>query len=341
MTIDTLRQPSLHDIAQSAGVSVSTVSRYVNGQLALRPDTELRVRTAMDELGYSRPAKPARTPATRTGVIGLVVPQIGSMYFGRIAEGIAAAAEAQGLSVLTASTFSHARKERDYVELLVEKGVDGLIYAGNHVTNRALAEAVDDRFPVVVIDEAFAGAPVDAVLVDDYAGAYQAVAHLTSVGHRRIALASGPADLVSVRERTRGWRDALVRADLDPDEQMVIPGPFSEDAGVGALSRLLAADPSPTAVFAASDTIALGILTGASNLGVRIPDDLSVVGFDDIPAASYVTPRLTTVRTPIDRMASAAVTMLVERIDAPESAPRTTVVPVSLVLGDSVAPPTA
>jgi DNA-binding LacI/PurR family transcriptional regulator len=339
----TQRQPSLHEIAKESGVSVSTVSRYVNGQLALKPDTESRVLAAMERLGYSSPPRPAaRLRPTRNGVIGLVVPSVGNAYFGRIAESIVAAAESQGLSVLTASTHSHARKENEYVSMLAERSIDALIYAGNHTSNPSLSGLIASGLPVVVIDEALLdGPPVDTVLVDDYAGAYQAVAHLASVGHERIAMVSGPTRLRSVGERRRGFRDALLRAGLDPEDQVLLSGPFSEDFGVGALSRLLAAPQSPTAVFAASDVIALGLMTGASNLGVTIPGELSVVGFDDIPAAGYVSPRLTTVRMPPERMAAAAIGMVIERLEGAVRSEQQSVVPVALVLGETVAPPQA
>jgi LacI family transcriptional regulator len=334
------RQPSLNEIAKSAGVSVSTVSRYVNGQLALKPETEGRVVSAMGRLGYSGAARKPRPARARDGVIGLVVPQIGGMYFARIVDHIVAMAGAQGMAVLTASTLGHVRKEQDYVELMADRSVDALIYAGDHPTNPALAQLIEGGLPVIVIDEQLRDAPdVDSVLVDDYAGAYQAVAHLASLGHERIALVSGPAELRSVRERTRGYRDALVKAGLSPDDQEVLTGAFSEDSGAGALSHLMAAATPPTAVFAASDVIALGVLAGASHMGLSIPDDLSVMGFDDIPAASYVSPRLSTVRTPVDRMAAAAVSMVVERLEDAGRATRTSVVPVSLVLRESVAAP--
>ena len=333
------RVPSLHEVAESAGVSVSTVSRYVNGQLSLKPGTEARVLAAMESLGYPHSRRVTRPRPASTGVIGLIIPSIGTMYFGRIAEAVVAAADVNGFSVLTASTFSRVRKENDYVDLMLQKSVDAIIYAGSHTTNAALERVIASGVPVVVIDEAIEGSSVDTVLVDDYAGAYQAVAHLTSAGHRRIALLSGPRGLTSVVERTRGFRDALAKAEIDPDEQLVLSGAFSEDFGVGAVSHLLAAKEQPTAVFAASDTIALGVLIGASNLGIRVPEELSVAGFDDVPAAGYVSPRLTTVRTPVDRMASSAIAMVVERLADPARVPTTNVVPVALVLGETVASP--
>lgn len=334
------RQPSLHDIAASAGVSVSTVSRYLAGQLALKADTEARVLDAITRLGYSRTPKTTKERRSRNGVIGLVVPQVGNTYFGRIADSVVKVAERQGLSVLICSTLSHARKQLDYVDLLVAQDVSGIIYSGQYSSNRSLSSVIASGRPVVVIDEALTTAPpVDSVLVDDYAGAYQATTYLTNLGHVDIALVTGPAALHSVQERTRGFTDALGKAGLDAEKQLVLRGGFNEDFGVSVMSHLLAADTPPTAVFAASDTIALGIMTAARSLGVRIPEDLSVVGFDDIPDAAVVTPALTTVRTPVDRMAGAAVELLTNRIDDPSRAVTNSMVGVALVVRDSASAP--
>lgn len=341
-------RPSLHDIARNARVSVSTVSRYLNGRLPLRPETETRVLEAMASLGYQRGGGSARSryrarngaPGAKptTSAIGLVVPQIGNPYFGRIADAVVEAAEAHGLPVLLTSTLNHSRKQLDYVDLLVSKNIVGMVYAGNYASNRALSSVISTGLPVVVIDEAITGVPpVDMVLVDDYAGAYHATAYLASLGHERVALVTGPASLHSVKERTRGYHYALTKAGIDPDRQVRLTGAFSEEFGAAALSHLLAVPEAPTAVFAASDAIALGLMGIARTLGVAIPDDLSVVGFDDVPAAGLVTPRLTTVRTPVDKMAATAVAMLVERIDEPARAPQSAVTPVHLVLGESAA----
>lgn len=333
------RQPSLHDIAASAGVSPSTVSRYLSGQLPLKSETESRILDAITALGYNRAARAPRERRSGSGVIGLVVPQVGNTYFGRIADAIVKVAERQGLPVLICSTLSHARKQLDYVELLTSHDVAGIIYAGNYASNRALSNVIASGRPVVVIDEALTSAPaVDSVLVDDYAGAYQAVTYLTNLGHERVALVTGPSELRSVQERTRGYRDAMAKAGLSTDGQVILNGGFNEEYGVTAVSHLLSAPEQPTAVFAASDSIAMGILTAAKSLGVRIPDDLSVVGFDDIPDAAIVTPRLTTVHTPVDRMANAAVELLANRIDDTTRPVTNTVIGVALVVRESAAP---
>ncbi|MYU10409.1 substrate-binding domain-containing protein [Streptomyces sp. SID8361] len=327
-------------------MSVSTVSRFLNGQLTLRPDTEERVSAALDALGYAAPARRGKDEPAEARIeqdtIALVVPQIGNAYFSRIAAAVIAAAEAYGLSVLLASTRNNMRKQVDYVNLLREKGISGLIYAGNYRSNTAVSRVIGEGLPVVLVDEQQADVPpVDTVLVDDYAGAYQAATYLLSLGHVRIAFVGGPPELFSVSERHRGWRDALERAGIEADQQLQLNGAFSEEFGAAALSHLLAAAEPPTAVFAASDTIALGLLSAARRLSIDVPRNLSVVGFDDVPAASLVTPRLTTVHTPLEKMADAAVRMLVERLDGLSSQARTAVTSVSLVTGESAAVPFA
>ncbi|MEF9908521.1 LacI family DNA-binding transcriptional regulator [Streptomyces sp. P9-A2] len=328
------RRVSLHAVAAQAQVAVSTVSRFLNGSLQLTRETEERVVRAMQEVGYEASGRSARPSARPRGVLALIVPQIGNPYFSRIADRFVSAVESSGYQALIASTSSHARKQNDYVDMLREHGIGGLVYVGNFSSNAALSALIATGLPVVLLDEALASdPPVDAVLVDDYSGGYQATAYLASLGHRHIALLTGPAALRSVQERRRGWTDALTRADIDLTAQLEVNGSFTEDFGTAALTRLLSADPAPTAVFAASDTIALGLMTGARNLSVRIPEDLSVVGFDDIPAASYVHPRLTTVRTPLDAMSDSAVTVLIDRIEHPDRKPCTSITPVTLIVG--------
>ena len=331
---------SLNDVARSAEVSVSTVSRYLNGQLALSDVTESRILDAIERTGYERAPRRSRSEAGSPprSVIGLVIPQVDNSYYGAIAEAAVSAAEAHGIHVVVVSTLNHSRKQLDYVELLTAIGVSGILYVGSYRSNSALADVVTSGLPVVVVDEQLSGMPpVDTVLVDDYAGAYQATTYLLSLGHRSIGVLTGPEGLGSVSERRRGWRDALLRYDVDPDEQFSASGAFSDDFGAAALSHLLADPHTPTAVFAASDIIALGLLGAARRLGVSVPGELSVVGFDDLPASSLVTPRLTTVRTPVQTMAETAVSLLVDRLHGVQDAPRTSITSVSLIVGDSTA----
>ncbi|MDN4490435.1 LacI family DNA-binding transcriptional regulator [Demequina sp. SYSU T00068] len=328
----------LHEVAAVAGVATSTLSRYLNGRLRLSDGTEARVRDAIASTGFERVATAPRS--TGPGPIGVIVPSLGDQYFGRIADEIVRLADADGVSVVLASAAGGPGRQADYVELFAAKELAGIVYAGSTTSNAALARLIGSGMPVVVIDEALVDAPpVDTVVVDDYAGAYQATAHLAALGHERIALVTGPESLASVRERRRGFVDACVRAGLDPEAQFSLAGDFSEEFGIGALSHLLAAPQRPTAVFAASDAIALGMMAGARNLGIGIPGDLSIVGFDDVPGASHVSPRLTTLRTASELIARRALELLFDRWESPGREASSITVPVRLVIGRSAAAP--
>lgn len=333
-------RPNYRAVAKAAEVSVSTISRYFNGQLRVRPETEQRIHDAVAALGYPQVSpRPTRQPTDRHA-IGLLLPHLGNSYFSALADFAARAADAQGYSAVIVPTLENLRSQQDTVDMVIDFGVDGLIYLGGSRINPALVTAQRNRVPVVVVDEDIAGiAPADKVLVDDYAGAYQATAHLCTQGHTEIALLTGPTTLKSSQERHRGFADAMTGAGLDPDAQFILHGTFDEDFGSAALSRLVAAPRRPTAVFAASDVIALGILGAAGNLGVSIPQDLSVVGFDDIPEARLVTPRLTTVRTPLAQMARTAVSLLIDRIGGSTVQTATTLVPVRLEVRESTRAP--
>lgn len=331
---------TIQEVAKAAGVAASTVSRYLNGQLRVSPATEARLLDAVRDLGYVPNAQARNLARRRSGVIGFVVPEISNPYFGAIADYVVEAVERHGLLVLLCSTRSQAGKESSYIDLLASGAIDGMLYLGSFRSNERLAAAVRGGLPVVVVDEPISGLPdVHTVVMDDYAGGYQATSYLVALGHRRIAFISGPAELASVQERRRGYEDALRKGGLDPDQQLSLAGHFTEQFGMSALTRLLAAPQTPTGAFVASDYIALGMLSAAETHGVRVPGDLSVVGFDDIRFSQYVRPRLTTIRSPVERLAQVGVELLFERLAARDTAARTEVLPVELIVRESAAPP--
>jgi DNA-binding LacI/PurR family transcriptional regulator len=337
---------TIQDVASAAGVAASTVSRYLNGQLRVSPATEARVLDAVRTLGYVPNAQAKNLARRRSGVVGFVVPDIANPYFGAIADHVVEAVERRGLLVLLCSTRSEAVKEASYIDLLASGAIDGMLYLGSFRSNERLAAAIRGGLPVVVVDEPIAGLPdVHTVVMDDYAGGFQAASYLVALGHHRIAFVSGPAELGSVQERRRGYCDALVKGGIDPDEQPHLAGHFTEQFGMSALSRLLAAGQPPTAAFVASDYIALGMLSAAETHGIRVPEDLSVVGFDDIRFSQYVRPRLTTIRSPVERLAQTGVELLFDRLTAAmaggrhDTPARTEVLPVELIVRESAAPP--
>jgi DNA-binding LacI/PurR family transcriptional regulator len=337
---------TIQDVASAAGVAASTVSRYLNGQLRVSPATEARVLDAVRTLGYVPNAQAKNLARRRSGVVGFVVPDIANPYFGAIADHVVEAVERRGLLVLLCSTRSEAVKEASYIDLLASGAIDGMLYLGSFRWNERLAAAIRGGLPVVVVDEPIAGLPdVHTVVMDDYAGGFQAASYLVALGHHRIAFVSGPAELGSVQERRRGYCDALVKGGIDPDEQLHLAGHFTEQFGMSALSRLLAAGEPPTAAFVASDYIALGMLSAAEAHGIRVPEDLSVVGFDDIRFSQYVRPRLTTIRSPVERLAQTGAELLFDRLTAAvagarqDTPARTEVLPVELIVRESAAPP--
>jgi DNA-binding LacI/PurR family transcriptional regulator len=333
---------TIQDVARAAGVAASTVSRYLNGQLRVSPATEAKVLEAVSQLGYVPNAQARNLARRRSGVIGFVVPEISNPYFGAIADYVVEAVERHGRLVLLCSHRSQAVRQSSYIDLLVSGAIDGMLYLGSFRSNERLAAAIAGGLAVVVVDEPITGLPpVHTVVMDDYAGGYQATSYLAALGHRRIAFVSGPAELGSVQERYRGYADALTKAGLDPAGQVSQSGQFTEQFGMSTLPRMLAAAEPPTAAFVASDYIALGVLSAAETAGVRVPEDLSIVGFDDIRFSQYVRPRLTTIRSPLDRLAQVGVELLFERLADPEAPARTEVLPVELVIRESAGPPQA
>jgi DNA-binding LacI/PurR family transcriptional regulator len=331
---------TIQDVARVAGVAASTVSRYLNGQLRVSPATEAKVVAAVSELGYVPNAQARNLARRRSGVIGFVVPEISNPYFGAIADYVVEAVERHGLLVLLCSTRSQVVRQSSYIELLASGTIDGMLYLGSFRSNDRLAAAIRGGLPVVVVDEPIAGLPpVHTVVMDDYAGGYQATSYLVALGHRRIAFVSGPAELGSVQERYRGYCDALCKGGIDPAGQVSQSGSFTEQFGMSALPHLLAAVQPPTAAFVASDYIALGVLSAAEQHGIRVPEDLSIVGFDDIRFSQYVRPRLTTIRSPLDQLAQVGVELLFEQLRDSGAKARTEVLPVELVIRESAVPP--
>ncbi|MGH3154228.1 MAG: LacI family DNA-binding transcriptional regulator [Streptosporangiaceae bacterium] len=331
---------TIKDVARAAGVAASTVSRYLNGQLRVSPATEAKVLEAVAELGYVPNAAARNLAHRRSGVIGFVVPEISNPYFGTIADYVVEAVERHGRLVLLCSHRSQSVKQASYIDLLASGAIDGMLYLGSFRTNERLAAAIADGLPVVIVDEPIAGLPpVPTVVMDDYAGGYQATSYLVALGHRRIAFVSGPAELGSVQERYRGYCDALSVGGLDSSSQVRLSGQFTEQFGMSALPHLLAAASPPSAAFVASDYIALGVLSAAETHGIRVPGDLSIVGFDDIRFAQYVRPRLTTIRSPVDRLAATGVELLFERLADPGAPARTQILSVELVIRESAAAP--
>lgn len=311
----------LKDVARRAGVSIKTVSNVVNGYTHVRPETRDRVQAAIDDLGY-RPNLTARSLRRgRTGVIALAVPDLTSPYFAEIAEGVIDAAEELGWTVLIDQT--DGRRDR---ELLVLHGIrdhliDGVVFSPLALGDDDL-RATRSEVPIVCLGERVHAGTMDHIAIDNVAAANTATHHLIERGRRRIAAIGSQQTFVgeTARLRLAGYTHALADAGLPFDESLVQPADAWHRAdGLVAVERLMTSA-KPDAIFCFNDLLALGALHGLANLGAHVPDDVAVVGIDDIEEGRYVRPTLTTISPDKAAIARTSIALLAERIQTPSAA---------------------
>jgi LacI family transcriptional regulator, galactose operon repressor len=325
-------------------VHPSTVSRVLsgNGACAVRPETRQRVLAAAEGLGY-RPSALARSlRLQRTLTLGMLVPDITNSFFSSIIKGTEDAAHERGYTLILCNSEDDHEREATYLRVLRERLVDGLLIASSQMADDTIAELREEGFPFVLINRATQNADDLAVVVDNHAAALAVVAHLASLGHRRIAHIAGPQNTMTGVDRLAGYRAGVLASGLVDDPELVIVAEaFSVEAGSRALGTMLARPAQPTAVFAANDLIAIGMLQRLREAGLRVPRDLSVVGFNDIPLAGLLEPSLTTVRVPQLEMGAAGAHLLIDRLEGrPLGAVRLTL-PAELVVRASTAAPPA
>lgn len=326
---------TIRDVARRAGVSVATVSRVVNrSNHRVNPQTRRRVQAAVRQLGYQANviAQSLKQRASRT--IALIVPDISNPFYPAIARGIEDAARQRGYAVLLCNTYEELARERAYLQLLRKRWVDGLIFATAGSNTAHLRALRRERLPVVLVARDVDGEDIDAVLVDNFRGGYDAATHLIRLGHTRIACLAGPSSLRSAAERRRGYVRALAAAGLPAPEALLVEGDFTAAGGRAAMQTLLARGPF-TAVVAANDLVAIGAMEALRAAGRRVPEDVAVVGFDDITFASVVSPALTTVAQPKYRMGQLAMERLFDLLRGREPAERRIVLEPQLVVRES------
>ena len=304
---------SIREVARRAGVSVGTVSRVMNRNPTVQRATRDRVEAAIQELDYVPNAIAASLRSRRTHTLGLIVPDVTNPYFAELVRHIERAAAAAGNSLLLGNSDNDPLQERLYIRTLSTRRVDGLIIAP---TDASALHAETTRVPIVLIDRPVAGHAV--VASNHREGAREAVEYLTQLGHRMIACIAGPADIAVARDRHAGWLDVaadlLASAGIDPVSYARF-GAFDFLSGEEMARSLLALDPRPTAIVTGSDQQAVGAMRAAADMEIPVPRALSIVGFDDIPLAAVVSPRLTTVAQPIRAISEAAVSALLRLRD--------------------------
>ncbi|PZG19025.1 LacI family DNA-binding transcriptional regulator [Nonomuraea aridisoli] len=332
--------PTLRDVAKRANVSIRTVSNVVNGYAPVSDELRARVQAVLDELGY-RPNLIARNlKQGRTGMIALVVPELDVPYFAELAREVIKAARTRGYVVMVDQTDGDVERER---ELLGRDSratmFDGLLLSPLAVTAEEL-RGRGNKVPIVLLGEHIFNGSFHHVAIDNVAAAREATAHLLDLGRRRVAaIGDQPyATGETAQLRTAGYRQAHARAGLDVDEGLVVATPhFHRRLGAEAMERLLALPEPPDAVFCYNDLLALGAMRALTRAGRRIPDDVAVVGIDDIEEGQYSTPSLTTIAPDKGEIARTAVDMLLESINGSAATPTETVVPHRLIVRDSTA----
>lgn len=332
---------TLARIAEVAGVSIPTVSKVVNRRPDVAQRTRQRVERVMTELGYVGNVAARSLRSGRTGFVDLVVEDLESAYQFEVIRGVEAGLAAAGLGTVLSVLDPAGESNWDWFAAVRSRRADGVIL----VTHSGKAVQVEELrrrgAPLVLIDHwREPGPDVPSVGATNWSGGFAATDHLITLGHRRIAMIGGPGDLASSRARTAGYRAALDRAGIPWDPDLYRVGDFLSSGGSKHTSELLALDRPPSAIFAGSDLAAFGVLHELRRMGRAVPDDVSVVGFDDIPMARFVTPELTTVHQPLVQMGRTAATMIMRLIEGqPLDATRVELA-TSLVIRSSTRSPT-
>jgi DNA-binding LacI/PurR family transcriptional regulator len=338
--MSTAKTASLRDVADRAGVSVATASRVASGSTAVRPETRERVERAMRDLLY---VAPGRTEPS--GAIGLLMPEFGNPVFAALAQAMETRATAAGFATIICNTAGSAMREVDYVHMLLERRVEGMVFVCAEITDvrsehSHYGQLLEQGARLVFVNGASESLPVTAVGVDERASGRIATEHLLELGHRRIGFVAGETFALATREKGRGRHEALFSAGLDSGPHVAYAG-FSVDGGRKALRAII--DESngdrPTGVICSNDLMAIGALQEAAALGLRVPEDLSIVGFDGIDAAAWTEPPLTTIEQPIDEIAGTAIEALRALVDGPAQTLPSYVFRPTLRVGGTTAPP--
>jgi DNA-binding LacI/PurR family transcriptional regulator len=333
---------SLRDVAERAGVSVATAWRVVHGADSVRPETRARVERAMREVLYVPQARPEAS-----GAIGLLVPEFANPVFAALAQAMETYATRDGLATILCNTAGSALREVGYVHMLLERRVDGMVFICAEITDvrsehEHYEQLIERGARLVFVNGASESLEVTSVGVDERAAGRIATEHLLELGHRRIGFVAGDEHALPTREKLIGREEALRAAGVEPNGY-VAHGEFTVAGGRKVLRALLEAHPDepPTGVICSNDLMAIGALQEASELTLRVPDDLSVVGFDGIDATEWTQPMLTTVEQPIDMIARTAIAALNTQIEDPDQALANYVFRPRLKRGGTTAPPRA
>ncbi len=304
------------DVARLAGVSTATVSRVINSPDSVREKTREKVLLAMVKCNYKYNALARGFVTKKSNTIGLIIPTISNSVFAESTLGVQEYADQKNIKVILGNSYYKYSQEENLIKVLRESQVDGLIITTTNLKGEILKSLVDEKFPFVLLFSTVKGGPVSAVGIDNYRGGYLATEHLISLGHKRICMVAGNFSMTDRSfHRWHGYKKCLRDNGILYDKELLVQTDYSLSGGRDSIKKLLALPSPPTAVFCSNDYLALGAMKGAREAGLNLPEDLSIVGFDDMQTASYMVPALTTIRQPAYEMGQRAAKLLLEMIE--------------------------
>lgn len=306
--------PTIHDVAKRAGVAPITVSRVINNSGYFSDETRERVLKAVAELGYVPNLVARSLRSKRTNTLALILTDITNPFFTTLARGVEDAASDAGFTVIFCNTDESEAEEARYLQVLLQKQVDGFLLVPAQSKAGAVETIRQHGEPVVVLDRRIPTNNVDIVRCDSEGGAYELTRLLVSLGHRQIAALSGPHGVSTAEDRVAGYRRALQETEIPVDEKMIFFGEFSQQGGYESTHQALSLYPRPTALFAANNFIAIGAMKALQDADLKVPKDISLVGFDDLPPAMISSPFFTVVSQPAYEMGRQATHLLLERL---------------------------
>jgi LacI family transcriptional regulator len=326
---------TIMDVAREAGTSYGTVSRVLNNNANVADDTRKRVQEAVERLGYVPNQQARSLVGGQSQVIGLLVPGLDNGYLSAVVRGIDIEIAKAGYDLLLYTTHRSKEKEISYVRNIVQGLAEGLIVLLPTNTEAYLEALAEQEFPYVFVDHEGIDDNSPSITVTNWQGAYDATTYLIELGHTRIGHITGRMELASGRDRLAGYQSALQERDIPYDAALVEEGDYLTPSGYAGARKLLALKDRPTAIFASNDSEAFGVMDAVLDCGLSIPEDISIVGFDDVPQASLVRPRLTTVKMPLEEMGRMATRTLLEHINDAERPGRRITLATELIIRDS------
>ncbi len=328
---------TIRQVAKLAGVAPITVSRVINNAGYISAETRQKVEAAVSQLGYVPNTLSQSLRWKQTGMLALVLTDVTNPFWTTVARGVEDAASEAGYHVILCNTDEFPQKQEEYLTALLQKRVDGMLLVPARDDLEDIQRVQMLKVPLVVLDRRLSQPVADAVRCDSESGAYQLTRLLLARGHRQIALLTGPEHVATATDRVTGYRRALRAAGLDSDGESVFYGAFTIQSGQDMARQALALNPRPTAIFAGNNFIAIGMMQTLREAGIRVPEEISVVGFDDLPASLLLDPFLTVAAQPAYEMGREATNLLIKRLAGDGAqAPQEVVLPVEIVERKSV-----